>query len=147
MWTLTLFTIMTNVLAMHYPTCVGLPSTTSTHNSKDEDEVNFIPPNGLNDWPCFVEELQKMFRDPNVEATVEAKLDVLCMWTNQKFADFLVDFNTLSSQVNWGDCTLCHRLKLVLPDHIKDLLVLVEEPATFNEWKHLVQNIDQQYWE
>ena len=88
-----------------------------------------------------------MFRDPNAEATTEAELDVLCMQTNQKFADFLIDFNTLSSQVNWGDHALCHRLKQALPDCIKDLLALVEEPPTFNEWKHLVQNIDQWYWE
>ena len=88
-----------------------------------------------------------MFGDPNAEATVEAELDALRMRTNQKFADFLVDFNTLSSQVNWGDCALRHRLKQVLPDCIKDALVLVEEPAVFNEWKHLVQNIDQWYWE
>ena len=88
-----------------------------------------------------------MFGDPNAEATAEAELNVLCMWTNQKFADFLIDFNMLLSQVNWGDCTLHHWLKQVLPDHIKDSLALVEEPATFNEWKCLVQNIDQRYWE
>ena len=74
-------------------------------------------------------------------------LCALPMRTNQKFADFLVDFNMLSSQVNWGDRALCHRLKQALPDRIKDALVLVEEPAAFNEWKRLVQNIDQRYWE
>ena len=63
---------------------------------KDEDEVDFIPPN----WPRFVEELRKMFGDPNAEATAEAELNALRMRTNQKFTDFLVDFNTLSSQVN-----------------------------------------------
>jgi hypothetical protein len=114
---------------------------------KDEDEVDFIPPGWLHDWPCFVEELHEMFGDPNAEATVEAELDGLCMQTNQKFADFLVDFNTLLSQVNWGDRTLRHRLKQVLPDRIKVSLTLVEEPVAFNEWKHLVQNIDQRYWE
>jgi hypothetical protein len=88
-----------------------------------------------------------MFGDLNMEATAEAELDGLHMWTNQKFADFLVDFNMLSSQVNWGDRTLCHWLKQALPDRIKDLLVLVEESAVFNEWKCLVQNVDQRYWE
>ena len=53
----------------------------------------------------------------------------------------------LSSQVNWGDRTLCHWLKHALPDCIKDSLTLVEEPVAFNDWKCLVQNIDQQYWE
>jgi hypothetical protein len=53
----------------------------------------------------------------------------------------------LLSQVNWGDCTLRHRLKQAVPDHIKDSLMLVEEPVAFNEWKCLVQNVDQWYWE
>ena len=48
----------------------------------------------LPDW------LHDMFGDPNAEATTEADLDGLQMRTNQKFADFLVEFNTLSSQVN-----------------------------------------------
>jgi hypothetical protein len=64
-----------------------------------------------------------------------------------KFADFLVKFNTLSSQVNWGDHTLCHQPKQALPDYIKDSLALIEEPVVFNNWKHLVQNVDQWYWE
>jgi hypothetical protein len=88
-----------------------------------------------------------MFGDPNAEATAEVELDGLHMRTKQKFADFLVDFNTLLSQVNWGDRALRYRLKQVLPDLIKDSLALVEEPAAFNEWKCLVQNIDQWYWE
>ena len=114
---------------------------------EDEDEVKFIPPNWLNDWPCFVEELREMFGDLNAEATAEAELDALRMQTNQKFTDFLVEFNTLLSQVNWGDRALHHWLKQVLPNCIKDALVLVEEPAAFNEWKRLVQNNDQRYWE
>ena len=114
---------------------------------EDEEDADFVPPDWLHDWTHFVEELRDMFGDPNAEATAEADLDGLCMRTNQKFADFLVEFNTLSSQVNWGDRALRHRLKHALPDHIKDSLALVEEPVTFNDWKRLVQNIDQWYWE
>lgn len=114
---------------------------------EDEEEDGFIPPDWLHDWTRFVEELRDMFGDPNAEATAEAELDSLRMRGNQKFADFLVDFNTLSSQVNWGDRALRHRLKQALPDRIKDQLALVEDPIAFNDWKRLVQNIDQRYWE
>ncbi len=114
---------------------------------EDEEDADFVPPDWLHDWPRFVEELRDMFGDPNAEATAEADLDGLRMRTNQKFADFLVEFNTLSSQVNWGDRALRHRLKHALPDRIKDSLALVEEPVAFNDWKRLVQNIDQRYWE
>jgi hypothetical protein len=114
---------------------------------EDEEDAEFVPPDWLHDWPRFVEELRDMFGDPNAEATAEADLDGLRMRANQKFSDFLVEFNTLSSQVNWGDRALRHRLKHALPDRIKDSLVLVEEPVAFNDWKRLVQNIDQRYWE
>jgi hypothetical protein len=74
---------------------------------KDE-EVDFIPPGWLHNWPCFIEELHKMFGDLNAEATAEAELNGLHMRTNQKFVNFLVDFNMLLSQVNWGDCVFCY---------------------------------------
>ena len=114
---------------------------------EDEEETDFIPPDWLDNWTRFVEELRGMFGDPNAESTAEAELDNLRMRTNQKFADFLVEFNTLSSQVNWGDRALHHRLKHALPDRIKDSLALVQEPDVFVDWKRLVQNIDQRYWE
>ena len=106
-----------------------------------------MPPDWLHDWTRFAEELRVMFGDPNAEATAEADLNGFCMRTNQNFTNFLIEFNTLSSQVNWGDRALHHRLKHMLPDRIKDLLTLVEEPVAFNDWKCLVQNIDQRYWE
>ena len=58
---------------------------------EDEEDANFMPPDWLHDWMRFVEELHDMFGDPNAEATAEADLDGLCMRTNQKFADFLVE--------------------------------------------------------
>ena len=67
---------------------------------EDEEDADFMPPDWLHDWTRFAEELRDMFGDPNAEATAEADLDGLRMRTNQKFADFLVEFNTLSSQVN-----------------------------------------------
>ena len=114
---------------------------------EDEEDADFMPPDWLHDWTRFVVELRDMFGDLNAEATAEADLNGLRMQTSQKFADFLVEFNTLSSQVNWGDRALRHRLKHALPDRIKDLLMLVEESEAFNDWKRLIQNIDQRYWE
>lgn len=114
---------------------------------EDEDEPGYIAPDWLQNWTLFVQELRDMFADPNAEATAEAELDALRMRANQKFADFLVEFNTLSSQVNWGDRALRHRLRHALPDRIKDSLALVEEPAGFGDWKRVIQTIDQRYWE
>jgi hypothetical protein len=113
---------------------------------KDEDEAGFTPPDWLHNWTHFVEELHNMFGDPNAEAMAEAELNGLRMRTNQKFVDFLVEFNTVQPG-QLGDRALRHRLKQALPDRIKDSLALVEEPVIFNDWKRLVQNVDQRYWE
>jgi len=117
------------------------------HQIEDEEEPHFVAPPWLHSWTYFVEELREMFADPNSEATAEADLDNLRMRANQKFSDFLVEFNVLASQVNWGDRALRHRLKQALPDRIKDNLVLVQEPSGLLEWKHLVLSIDRRYWE
>src|SRR5271163_2381970 len=117
------------------------------HQIEDEEEPHFVAPPWLNSWTYFVEELREMFADPNSEATAEADLDNLRMHANQKFSDFLIEFNVLASQVNWGDRALRHRLKQALPDRIKDNLVLVQEPSGLLEWKHLVLSIDRHYWE
>src|SRR5271154_1735122 len=117
------------------------------HQIEDEEEPHFVAPPWLNSWTYFVEELREMFPDPNSEATAEADLDNLRMRANQKFSDFLVEFNVLASQVNWGDRALRHRLKQALPDRIKDNLVLIQEPSGLLKWKHLVLSIDRHYWE
>src|SRR5271170_364350 len=75
---------------------------------EDKEEADFPPPDWLNNWACFIEELRDMFGDPNGETIAEVELDNLRMRTNQKFGDFLVEFNMLSSQVNWDDCALRH---------------------------------------
>ena len=98
---------------------------------EDEEDENFIAPPWLENWPLFVKELKDMFGDPNAEATAEAELDALRMRPSQKFTDFLVEFNSIASQVNWGDRALHHRLRQALPDRIKDSLALMEEPADF----------------
>src|SRR5271170_7465743 len=117
------------------------------HQIEDEEEPHFVAPPWLNSWTYFVEELREMFADPNSEATVEADPDNHRMHANQKFSDFLIEFNVLASQVNWGDRALRHRLKQALPDCIEDNLVLVQEPSGLLEWKHLVLSIDRRYWE
>ena len=114
---------------------------------EDEEDEDFVSPPWLESWPLFVKELKDMFGDPNAEATAEAELDALRMRPSQKFTDFLVEFNSIASQVNWGDRALHHRLLQALPDRIKDSLALMEEPANFARWKQSVQSLDCRYWE
>jgi hypothetical protein len=140
-----IFTI--NMSAMRYHTCAVWPSVILTHSLKMKMKPVLLHPTGCTIGPVLLRSSVTCLEIRTREATAEAELDGLCMWTNQKFMDFLVEFNTLSSQVNWGDCTLHHRLKQALPDCIKDSLALVEEPVVFNDWKCLVQNVDQWYWE
>jgi hypothetical protein len=146
-WTLTLFVFTINVSAMRYHTCTVWPSVISIHSSKTKMKPVLLHPTGCTIGPVSLRSSVTCLEIQTRKPRQKQNSNGLCMRTNQKFADFLVEFNTLSSQVNWGDHALCHWLKQALPDRIKDSLVLVEELVVFNDWKRLVQNVDQRYWE
>ena len=88
-----------------------------------------------------------MFGDPNAEANAEAELDTLRMRSNQKFTDFLVEFNSVVGQIRWNEESIRYRLRASLPSRIKETLALVEEPRNLDEFKRVVQSIDRRYWE
>ena len=114
---------------------------------EDEEELDFIPPDWLNDWSVFVRELKKMFGDPNAEANAESELSSLRMRNNQKFTDFLVEFNSVAVQVKWNTDAIRYQLRTALPARIKEVLALVEEPRDLDAFKATVQSIDRRYWE
>ena len=63
------------------------------------------------------------------------------MRNNQCIVKYLVDFNRLTAQVQWGKATLYRQLYHGLPSQIKDEIAHVGKPDT------LTQSIDSHYWE
>jgi hypothetical protein len=65
----------------------------------------------------------------------------------QRIAKYIVNFNRLATQVNWGNGALCHVFYRRLPDCIKDMITQYGKPPTLVGMKDLAQAIDARYWE
>ena len=64
----------------------------------------------LNDYSNFISELRKNFRPHDPEGEAKADLENLHMCDNQCIVKYLVDFNRLTTRVQWGKATLCQQL-------------------------------------
>lgn len=115
-----------------------------------EMEAGFDPadhPTFMTNWREFGQELTTTFGDPNPEATAEAELDNLRMASSQKVQNFLVEFNNITSQLNWGQRALRHALYRSLPARLKDALSNAPHAETLQELKTTILTLDRRYWE
>src|SRR5215475_11687897 len=83
--------------------------------------------------------------DPTRDA--EEKLNNLHMKDNQHILKYNIEFNQLSTRVNWGSKALCHCYYKGLPEHIKDVISTQGKPMTLIRIKHIAQAVDACYWE
>ena len=60
----------------------------------------------LNDYSDLVGELKNNFRLHDPKGEGEANLKNLCMCDNQHIMKYLIDFNCLTTRVQWGNATL-----------------------------------------
>ena len=67
-------------------------------------------------WRLFVEELRTFFGPANPTGDAEIELCNLMMQSDSRLAEYLVGFNTLSSQVTWGNSALHFQFYNGLPD-------------------------------
>ena len=65
-----------------------------------------LNPSWLDDYSNFILELKKNFRPHNPKGEAEADLENLCMHENQCIVKYLVNFNRLTTCVQWGKATL-----------------------------------------
>ena len=106
------------------------------------------PPDWLDDWEAFVDELRTNFGPYNEIGDAESELTNLRMKDNQRISDYLVKFTSLAVRCPWGDAALRYRFYEGLPPRMKDELSKGEgKPRTLREMKIKSQNIDARYWE
>ena len=74
-----------------------------------------VIPNWIDDWDLFVKELQTNFGPYDKVGDVEQELVNLRMKDNQQISEYLVRFNSLSSQSEWGEPALKHHFYDGLP--------------------------------
>ena len=69
------------------------------------------------------------------------------MCKNQCIVKYLIDFNHLTTCVQWGKAALHQQLYWGLPSQIKDEIAHVKKPNTLSDLHTLTQSIDTHYWE
>ena len=77
-------------------------------------------PDWTDNWDLFVDKPQTNFSPFDQVGDVECELVNLCMKNHQWISEYLVQFNSLSSQCQWGKPTLRHHLYDSLPPWLKD---------------------------
>jgi hypothetical protein len=106
-----------------------------------------FPPNWIDDYPAFVSELCTNFGPHDPISDAEADIEALHTCDTQHITKYIVEFNRLSSQLDWNNSALYHQFYKGLPSRIKDDISWVGKPKTFTEMRTLSQSINAHYWE
>ena len=106
-----------------------------------------FPPAWFDNYSAFVSELRTNFGPHDPVGDAEADIEALRMRDTQRITKYIVEFNRLSSQLEWNNSALCHQYYKGLPSRIKDDISRVGKPKTFVEMRKLSQSIDARYWE
>jgi hypothetical protein len=106
------------------------------------------PPEWLEDWDAFVDELQTNFGPYDESGDVENELVNLRMKDNHRITEYLVRFNSLAVRCSWGEAALRHRFYEGLPSRLKDDVSRGSgKPKDLGGMRLKAQNADARYWE
>src|SRR5258705_379455 len=98
-------------------------------------------------WPEFLSKIHTHFRPSNPTRTVEIELCHLSMQYDSHISEYLVQFNTLASQVYWGDAALRFQFYDGLPERLKEKVAILGKPESLREMVNVTVRYDALYWE
>ncbi|CDO74368.1 hypothetical protein BN946_scf184355.g16 [Trametes cinnabarina] len=105
------------------------------------------PPEFLYSYAVFQEELRVNFGPYDITGQAEHDLENLWMADNQRIAEYITQFNHLTTQVRWGCAALRYQFYKGLPARLKDQISEVGKPDSLEELRNLAQSLDHRYWE
>ena len=98
-------------------------------------------------WTDFTTELRTYFGPSNPVGNAEIELPHLTMPYDSRLSEYLVRFNTLASQVAWGDAALRFQFYDGLPDRLKDRIAVLGKPNTLRELVEVTTHHNTLHWE
>jgi hypothetical protein len=104
-------------------------------------------PGFLSNYLLFCQELQGNFGPLDPTGSAESEIKNLRIKDNQCISKYLIQFNCLTTEINWGNSALQHAFYRGLLDCIKDQMAQVGKPDSLLDIKNLVQSINAHYWE
>jgi len=104
-------------------------------------------PSIRNNWSEFVEQLNVFFGQPDLAQASERALRALKMQDYQHVNKYMIEFSEHATHTGWNDAALYGEFYRGLAERIKDQLVSLERPATFQQLKTDALRCDSRYWE
>lgn len=103
----------------------------------------------LTNYSEFVDELLDNYGPTNATSAIEMKLRELVMKDGQPIRYYIVEFNRLATQLDFGLNAFRSQFYTGLASRIKDEIAKTPggKPATLKKMHVLAQNIDTRYWE
>src|SRR5882672_4701166 len=98
-------------------------------------------------WSEFVEQLNVFFGQPNPAQASKCALCTLKMQDYQHVNKYMIEFSEHATHMGWNDAALYGEFYQGLAERIKDQLVLLECPTTFQQLKTDALRCDSHYWE
>ncbi|KAG6897585.1 hypothetical protein C0993_007413, partial [Termitomyces sp. T159_Od127] len=101
----------------------------------------------LSNQQAFAQEFSSKFGVFDTVAEAKQNLFNLQMCNNKRFTTFIVHFKKEAYESGWNYNTLWFAFCHALLQCIKDILCLALKQPSYNGYKTLITQIDQQYWE
>jgi len=99
------------------------------------------------DWALFIEELNTLFGEANLEQSSERALKRLKMQDNHHVNRYMTSFLEHASYTHWNEAVLYDAFYAGLAERLKDQLLAVERPTTLEDLKCQSLCANNQYWE
>jgi len=106
-----------------------------------------LTPPWISDWDMFRHKLETNFGPFDPVGEAEADIEILAMPEASRASTYFVEFNRLTSRLQWDDHALMHQAYKGLARRIKNEMVHHDKPLTLLGLRKLVQAIDSRYWE
>src|SRR5882724_7641786 len=100
-----------------------------------------------NDWGEFIDQLNTYFRQPDLAQASECALRALKMQDYQHVNKYMIEFSEHATHTGWNDAALYGEFYRGLAEHIKDQLLSLDRPQTFQQLKVDALRCDARYWE
>src|SRR5882672_8118641 len=104
-------------------------------------------PSIRSDWSKFVEQLNVFFGQPDLAQASERTLRALKMQDYQHVNKYMIEFSEDATHMGWNDVALYGEFYRGLAERIKDQLMWLECPTTFQQLKTDALRCDSCYWE
>src|SRR5882724_12037571 len=109
--------------------------------------VTFPEPSICNNWGEFVDQLNTYFGQPNLAQASECALCELKMQDYQHVNKYMIEFSEHATHTGWNNVALYGEFYWGLAVCIKDHLLSLGQPQTFQQLKVAAFKCNTHYWE